>query len=204
MQPKAEFIRDIALWDPVAAYGILTHIPRIPIFMNTRVSFTSFVVDGVPISAALDQTVSSRIWIQDIRFSVRQPNVFAGTSQKTQYDAALKQSPGVDARITVYSGPRYMPAIEYVPLENLADTIIAIYPSGWPLFKQQSIKTEFVLAQAPPAVTPNAPPYNICLTFRGWQFLDHTLDEMDAHCAADLLRKAGFEVPEIPILGSPR
>jgi hypothetical protein len=200
MQPMPAHIRDIALWDPVAAYGILAHIPRIPWYASCKASFLSFVVGGPPIVSPLDTTVTSRVWMQDMRYSVSQPNVFAGTSQKSHYDAALRQAPGVSARIEVYSGPRYLPAINYAPLENLADIIISVFPTGWPLFKQQSIQTEFVLTQAPPSVSPNAPPYDVTLTFRGWQFLDHTLDEMSGADAAALLKQAGFETAAIPVL----
>ena len=176
-------LRDLALYDPVAAYGILAGFQQAPIYLNARASFSDFTINGVPVPATIDTTIASRIWIKDIKYSVRQPNVFAGNIQKTQYDAALRQATGVDVSITVYSGPRYVPAINPTPLENLGATFFDLFPTGWQIWKEQSIKVDFVLAQAPPSISPNGPPYEVAVTFRGWQFLDTRLDGMSPACA---------------------
>jgi hypothetical protein len=137
------------------------------------------------------------VWIQDIRYSVNQPNVFAGNIGKAQYDAALRQSPGVDAKLEVYAGPKYIPALNFTPLENLYDTFIAIFPTGWKLYKQQSVKIELVLTKPPPSISPNGPPYNVCITLRGWQFLDPRLECISCKEAVDALRAAGIFSPQV-------
>jgi hypothetical protein len=195
MQPAAINIRDLAIHDPVAAYGILLQIPRIPMNFNAQAIFSSFAVPQTPITGALDEVVGSRFWVQDVKYSVLQPNVFAGNINKSLYDANLRQAPGVSVRVATYAGPRYLNAPNFTPLENYADTLISLFPTGWPIYKIQSIKVEFSLTQAPPSLSPNAPPYIVTLTYRGWQFLDHTLDECSPDYAANVLRKAGFDVP---------
>lgn len=200
MEPKAQFVQDLAIHDPIAAYGIVLGIPRIPISVNAQAIFSSFAVPQVPVEGDLDTTIAQRTWIDNITYSLQQPNVFSGNIFKTLYDAMLKQQPGLSVRVTVHSGPRYLVSPAFTPLENFAFMFAARWPMGWPLYKQQSIKVEFLLTQPPPSVEPNAPPYNITMTFNGWQFLDYTIDEMSADKAADCLRKMGFWVPDVACL----
>lgn len=197
MEPRALHIQDLAIYDPVAAYGIVLGIPRVPISLNASAIFSSFAVPQIPVEGDLDTTIAQRTWIDNITYSLDQPNCFAGNIFKPLYDAMLKAHPGVSTRVTVQSGPRYLVSPQYTPLENFANMFASRYPSGWPLFKQQSIKVDFLLTTPPPAVSPNGPPYNVTLTFTGWQFLDHTLDELSANKAAECLRLMGFWVPDV-------
>jgi len=194
-QPKTENIPLLALYDPIAAYALSQGIPRIPFVMNCAASFQSFALNQIPIEGDLDTVIPCRTWIQRVDYSLQQPNVFSGNVFKTLYDANLKQAPGVAVRVSVHSGPRYLVAPNFTPLENFTNIIMDTWPAGWTLYKQQSIKAEFILTQAPPATAPNGPPYNVTLTFTGWQFLDPSLDNMDPDDAAQRLRDAGYCVP---------
>jgi len=196
MEPKALNIQELAIYDPVAAYGIVLGIPRIPISMNAAAIFSSFAVPQIPVEGDLDTTIAQRTWIDNISYSLAQPNVFSGNVFKTLYDAMLKAAPGVSVQVAVHSGPRYLVSPQYTPLENFAPLLLQRYPAGWPLFKQQSIKVNFMLTAPPPSVQPNGPPYVVTMTFNGWQFLDHTLDEMSADKAAACLKSMGFFVPD--------
>lgn len=195
MQPQAERIQDMALYDPVAAYGMALGIPRVPISMNCQAVFSSFAVPQPPINGDLDTTIATRTWVDQIAYSLQQPNVFSGNVFKTLYDAMLKQQPGISIQIAVHSGPRYLVSPAYTPIENFAYMFAARWPAGWPLFKQQSIKTSFLLTQPPPSIEPSSPPYSCVLTFSGWQFLDQTLDALSANDAAAQLTKMGFWLP---------
>jgi hypothetical protein len=197
MDLKPDNIPLLALYDPIAAYALSQHIPRIPFVMNCAASFSSFALDQLPIEGDLDTVIPDRTWIARIDYSLAQPNVFSGNVFKTLYDSNLKAAPGVSVRVSVHSGPRYLVAPNFTPLENFANVILDTWPAGWVLYKQQSIKAEFILTQAPPSVSPNAPPYNIVLTFTGWQFLDPSLDNMDPNDAAQRLRDAGYCVPTV-------
>ncbi len=196
MEPKALNIQELAIYDPVAAYGIVLGIPRIPISMNAAGIFSSFAVPQIPVEGDLDTTIAQRTWIDNITYSLQQPNVFAGNIFKTLYDTMLKQAPGISCQIQVQSGPRYLVSPQFTPLENVAPLLQQHYPAGWPLFKQQSIEVNFMLTAPPPAVNPNGPPYIVTMTFNGWQFLDHTLDELSASKAAECLKAMGFFVPD--------
>lgn len=191
-------VADIAVYDPIVALGLLLHIPRIPISMNCVASFSSFDTGQLPIEGDLDTTITQRTWIDNIAYSLQLPNVFAGNIFKPQYDAYLKQQPGISVKVIVQSGPRYLVSPAYTPLENFSNLFAMRWAQGWPLFKQQSIQTFFQLTQAPPSTSPNAPPYNVTLTFNGWQFLDHTLDEVSPDDAAKRLRSMGMCVPDVP------
>lgn len=168
--------------------------------MNAQAIFSSFAVPQIPVEGDLDTTVSQRTWIDNITYSLQQPNVFSGNILKTLYDASLKQAPGISTRVTVHSGPRYLVSPSFTPLENFAFMFAARWPAGWPLYKQQSIKVEFALTQPPPSVQPNAPPYIATMTFNGWQFLDFTIDDLCVEKAVDCLRKMGFWIPDVACL----
>ncbi|HXW33627.1 MAG TPA: hypothetical protein VEJ87_03545 [Acidimicrobiales bacterium] len=197
MEPKPSCIQDLAIADPIAAYGIILGVPRIPISINASGSFSSASLDQLPIDAALDTTIAQRTWIDNMQYSVQQPNCFAGSIFKTLYDACLRQVPSIGVRCTVQSGPRYLVSPNFTPLENFVNLMASRYVSGWPLYKQQSIEVEFILLQAPPfAVGDNASPYNVTLTFNGWQFLDHSVDEISVDSAAEALRGMGLWVPQ--------
>lgn len=195
MEPRAELLRDLALFDPVAAYGIFLGIPRVPISMNATAIFSSFQL-GQIVEGDLDTTIAQRTWIDNIAYSIQVPNMFSGNVFKTQYDAYLKLAPGLSVRLTVHSGPKYLVSPQFTPLENFANLIgAARWTMGWPLYKQQSIKVEYLLTQAPSGPEPNGPPLSVTTSFNGWQFLDYTIDEIDPRVAADNLRKAGFDIP---------
>ena len=196
MQPIAENIPLLACYDPVAAYGIAMQVPRVPFFMNATGTFNSFALNQIPIEGDLDTTISSRVWISKINYSLQQPNVFNGQILKTLYDAMLKAQPGISVRVTVQSGPKYLVCPEFTPLENFTNSLDERWPAGWPIFKQQSIRVEYELTQAPPSTTPNGPPYTVTTTFMGWQFVDWTIDEMDPDWAAARLREMGFKLPD--------
>lgn len=195
MEPKPQYLQDLAVLDPIAAYGILLGVPRIPISINASGAFSSFAV-GQTIQAGLDTTIAQRTWISNVQYSLQQPNVFNGSVFKTAYDANLKQCPGIGIRLTVHSGPKYLVSPKFTPIENFAQQFVTDWPAGWPLFKQQNIEVEFLLTQAPPSNGQNAPPYNVTLTFNGWSFLDHTVDEIAVDIAASKLRSLGFWIPE--------
>jgi hypothetical protein len=197
MEPRPKFIQDLALTDPVAAYGMTLGIPQIPISMNCVAVFSSFSLSQPPIEGDLDTTIAQRTWIDNLSFSLLLPQEFSGNVFKPLYDASLKSQPGVSVRVSVHSGPRYLVSPQYTPLENFVNNYCASrWSAGWPLYKQQSIKTEFILTQAPPSTSPNGPPYTVTLTFNGWQFLDHTLDDMTGTEAANRLRAMGFWIPD--------
>jgi hypothetical protein len=195
VEPKPQYIQDLAIMDPIAAYGIVLGIPRIPIAFNASGSFSSFALGQAPIESGLDTTIAQRTWIDNIQYDLQQPNVFQGQVFKTLYDAMLRQAPGISLRVTVHSGPRYLVSPQFTPLNNFVNLMASRWPAGWPLFKQQNLEIEFLLTQAPPTSGGNGPPYNVTLTLNGWQFLDHTADEISVDVAACKLRELGFWVP---------
>jgi len=196
MQPQAERIQDIALYDPIAAYGMALGIPRVPIVMNCVGTFSTFAVPQPPIEGDLDTTIATRTWIDNIQYSILVPNVFSGNIFKTLYDAMLKVQPGISVQVAVQSGPRYIVSVNFTPLEGLASMLASRWPAGWPLYKQQSIATKFMLTQPQPSTGANGPPMTVTLTFAGWQFLDQTLDAITANQAAAELKKMGFCVTD--------
>jgi hypothetical protein len=196
-QPRPVDIERLAMVDPIAAYGIVLGIPQIPLSMNCSASFSSFALDQQPVEGDLDTPIAQRTWVDNIQFSLQLPNVFANDVFQSQYVAMLKQSPGISIQMIVQGGPRYLVSPEFTPLENFVNVLNGTrWTSGWPLFKQQSVQVFFQLTQAPSGLSPNAPPYNVTLTFNCWQFLDHTVDEVSVDVAARKLRDLGFFVPK--------
>lgn len=198
MQPQASNIRDIAIYDPVTAYGLLLGIPRVPYIFNVRGTFSSFTIPANPVIGDLniDGTIAQRTWIEKIDYSLLVPNAFAGNVFKTLWDSQLKQQPGINVKLSIRSGPRYVVSPQFTPLENLAQLWAVRWPAGWPLYKQQSVQAEFQLTQPPGGTT--TPPYTVVLTFSGWQFLDYTVDEITPETARVRLKEAGIWVPNDP------
>jgi len=196
MQPEAIDLEKLAIYDPIAAYGILLGIPRVPLLMNASVSFTTFATDGVPLDAALDTTLSYRTWIDNITYSILPVGQFPGNVFQPQYAGYLRMATGVSVRAEVLSGPKYIISQQFTPLENYVNVMASRYPAGWPLYKQQQINHEFILTAVPGGSTTNLTAYDVTLTYAAWQFLDPTLDDMDASRARHCLRKSGINVPE--------
>jgi hypothetical protein len=196
MQPEAFDLTKLALYDPIAAYGILLGIPRVPIIMNSSVSFTTFTTEQIPIEAALDTTLAYRTWIDTVTYSVNPQGQFQGNVFQTTYAGYLRFATGISVRAEVLAGPKYIISQQFTPLENYCFQFAARYPAGWPLFKQQQINHEFMLTAVPGGSTTNLTSYDVTLTYAGWQFLDPSLDEMDASEARECLRNSGINVPE--------
>jgi len=194
-QPAYADLQNMAIVDPIAAYGIMLGVPRIPISFNAAGTFSSFALDQVPIEADLDTTIAQRTWIDNLSYSLQLPNCFVGDIFQTQYLYYLKFSTGVNVQVIVQGGPRYLVSPNFTPLENFVNVMSSRWSAGWPLYKQQSIQVFMELVVAPPSVSPNGPPYNVTLTFNGWQFLDHTVDEISVDVAAKKLREMGFCLP---------
>lgn len=195
MEPRPINLRLLAMTDPVAALGILLGLDRLPFSMSMSGSFSTLAVGiGVPVVASLDEgSLSQRTWIENINYSLQVPNVFTNQIFKTQSDAALKLSPGIDVQLAVYGDPHYPISQGYVPLENLTNLIRSDrWPAGWPLYKQQVIQGLFQLTQAPGGAPSNQGPYNFKLTFNGWTFENRSVDNIDPSVAADKLREAGL------------
>jgi hypothetical protein len=197
MEPKAQWIEEIAMLDPIAAYGLVMGVPRIPISINASGSFSSFALNQIPIQAGLDTTIAQRTWIDNITFDISLPNVFQGQILVSEFMAYLRQNPGIGVRLTVHSGPRYLVSPQFTPLNNFVNILASRWQRGWPLFKQQNIEVEFELVAGIVSGLgeENGPPYNVVLTFNGWQFLDHTVDEISVDTAARKLREMGFWLP---------
>src|SRR5438093_971970 len=74
----------------------------------------------------------------------------------------------------------------------VVDMFAATWPEGWLLYKQSNVKVAAILLQTPVSV-----PFNVTITFLGWQFLAKEIDDLsDADCR-DRLRLLGFEVPDL-------
>lgn len=197
MEPTPTNLERLALYDPVAAYGILLGIKRVPISLPVRATFSSFALPQAPVVGDLSVTIAQRTWIQKINYSLSQPNEFSGNVFKTLFDAMLKAHPGISAQIAIMSGPRYLTSPAFVALENIADMLDPSWPAGWALDKQQSIQVTFQLTDAPSTTAPNGPPYTVELCFTGWQFLDHTVENVSIEEAREALNAVGICSPMV-------
>jgi hypothetical protein len=165
--PSSAGILDMAYWNPRAALGIILGIPRVPIVMNAVGVFNNPAVQQVDVIGALDTTVTQETWIQRINYSIIQPNSFAGNIFKSMSDFFFKFGSGINVQAEINSGPRYVTNIEPTPIEDFADLLAQNWPSGWPLFCEQSLKVYFSLSQPLPSV-----PVTVTLSLLGWQFID--------------------------------
>jgi hypothetical protein len=193
--PSAAGILDMAFWNPRAALGIIMGIPRVPITMNAVGVFNNPATGQVAVIGALDTTITQETWIQRINYSIIQPNSFQGNIFKAQSDFYFKFVSGINVQCEINSGPRYVTNIEPTPIENFADLLACNWPSGWPLFCEQSLRVFFSLSQPLPSV-----PATVTLSLLGWQFLDRCIERISDEYARCQLRKLGINSPSLDTL----
>jgi hypothetical protein len=191
MQPYGRLsLAELAVMDPVAAYGRLLGITTKPVTMNAIASFSSLAIGQLPVRVPLDQTITKRTWVDNLAFEIQLPNAFVGNIFLPQALATMKASPGISVRTTVMSGPRYLVSDTFTPIENYVNLINSDWTTGWQIYKFQQVQTEFMLTAIPFNDSSNTPPYNVTLTYNGWQFDDGTCDEISCDEAISELIKA--------------
>lgn len=195
-QPSPAFVRDLALENPRAAYGIVVGVPRVPFVGNLVAAFQSAATFAVPVIADLDTTIVQDTWIHRINYGIIQPNSpYVGSPFDSVSQANFKYVPGMSTRIMVQSGPRYFLNQQFCPVENIADLLAVGWPAGWPLFKYQSVQADVILTNAPPSI-----PIILTITLLGYQFLDKSLDDISDEEARRRLKVMGFDVPDVSML----
>ena len=200
MQPKTYDVRALALWAPKIAYGMVVGVPRVPFVADIPIQFSSSTVNAPPVVQNFQNNLTQDTVIERVAYNLFQPNSFPGSPFQSTYFNQLKQSgqTGVGVQMAVYGGPKYNANDTFTDLGNLADVFAVTWPEGWWLQKQSNVKISAILTQTPVSV-----PFNVIITFLGWQFLSKELDDMSDQEARDRLRKLSIETPDINILLKP-
>jgi hypothetical protein len=190
-------IADLILTAPRIAYGMIIGARRAPYTIDLPIQFSSSAVNAPPVVQSFQNNVSLDTIIERVSYNIFQPNTFPGNPFQSLYFNQLKQSgqTGVGIQMDVYGGPRYSVNLTYTDLGSLFDVLAVTWPNGWILPKQSNVKVSAILLQTPVSV-----PYNIVLTFMGWQQVDDSLDGMSDDDARARLHKLGFNVPDPKVL----
>lgn len=191
-QPKTQNVRDLAIWAPKLALGMVLGVPRVPFVVDLPIQFSSSDVNAPPIVTNFDNNLTQDTLIERISFSLFQPNSFPGSPLQPLFFSQLKAMTGVGIQMQVYGGPKYAVNDGFTELANFADILAVTWPQGWPLFKQSNVKVTATLLQTPTSV-----PYDVKLTFLGWQLLEKGIDDLSDTEAREKLRKLGFETPDV-------
>jgi hypothetical protein len=197
MLPRDYDITNLALYAPRVAYAMVAGVPRVPFVVDIPIVFSSSTVNAPPIVQSFQNNLTQDTLVERVSFNLFQQNTFPGSPFQSLYFNQLKQSgqTGVGVQMDVFGGPKYAINDAFTDLGNLVDVLAVTWPNGWPLYKQSNVKISAILLQTPVSV-----PYNVTLTFLGWQFLDKTIDDMSENDARDRLRKLGFKVPDLQSL----
>lgn len=200
MAPHDESVRNLALYAPKLALGMVLGVPRVPFVDDIPIQFSASTVNAPPVVQNFQNNLTQDTIIERIAFNLFQQNSFPGSPFQSLYFNQLKQSgqTGVGVQLQVFGGPKYIVSNSFVDLGNLADVLAVAWPSGWPLAKQSNVKVSAILTQTPVSV-----PFNISLTFLGWQLLDKTLEDLSDAEARARLRKLGIDSPDLDILLKP-
>ena len=193
-------IRNLALYAPKFAYGLVVGVPRVPFVVDISIQFSSSVVNAPPVVQSFDNNLTQDTLITRVSYNLFQQNTFPGSPFQSLYFNQLKQSgqTGVGIQLDVYGGPKYSINDDFTDLGNLYDVLASTWPEGWPLAKQSNVKVSAILTQTPVSV-----PYNVTLTFLGMQLLDKGIADLsDAECR-ERLRKIGIQSPDLGILLEP-
>ena len=191
-QPKNQNIRDLAIWAPKLALGMVLGVPRVPFVVDIPIQFSSSTVDAPPVVKSFDNNLTQDTLVERISFSLFQQNSFPGSPLQPFFFSQLKMSTGVGIQCQVFGGPKYAVNDGFTELANFADILATTWPQGWPLFKQSNVKISAVLTQTPTSV-----PYSVTLTFLGWQLLEKSVDDLSDDEVRQRLRKLGFETPDV-------
>jgi hypothetical protein len=197
-QPKDQDIRNLALYAPRIAYGLIAGVPRVPFVDDIPLQFSSSTVNAPPLDDSFQNNLTQDTIIEKIAFTLFQQNSFPGSPFQSLYFSQLKGQTGVGIQLQVFGGPKYAVTDTFVDLANLADVLAITWPEGWPLAKQSNVKIEAILQQTPVSV-----PFDVNLTFLGWQFLDKALDDMSDAEARRRLKKLGIDTPDLTTLLQP-
>jgi hypothetical protein len=170
---------------------------RAPYTIDIPLQFSSSTVNAPPVVASFQNNVSLDTVVERVAYNIFQPNTFPGNPFQSLYFNQLKQSgqTGVGIQMDVYGGPRYSVNLDFTDLGNLFDVLAMTWPNGWILPKQSNVKVSAILLQTPVSV-----PYNVTLTFQGWQQVDDSLDGLSDDDARARLRLLGFQVPDPKVL----
>jgi hypothetical protein len=197
MQPKTYNIVDLAKWAPKIAYGMAVGVPRVPTVLDIPIQFSSSTVNAPPVVGSFENNTAQDTWIERVSYSLFQQNSFPGSPFQSTYFNQLKQSgnTGVGIRMDVYGAPKYAINDTFTDLGNLADVFAVTWPEGWLLHKQENVKISAILTQTPVSV-----PFNVNITFLGWQFNSKDLDDLSDQDCRTRLKLLGFEVPDLTVL----
>jgi len=194
-QPKDQDIRNLALYAPRLAYAKIIGVPLVPFVDDIPLQFSSSTVNAPPLVDSFQNNLTQDTVIEKIAYTLFQPNSFSGSPFQSLYFSQLKGQTGVGVQLQVFGGPKYAVTDTFVDLANLADVMAITWPEGWPLAKQSNVKIEAILQQTPVSV-----PFDINITFLGWQILEKTIDSMSDDDARARLRKMGIETPDLQSL----
>lgn len=197
---QMQSVKDLALWAPKLAYGMIVGVPRVPFVVDIPIQFSSSTVNAPPVVQNFQNNLTQDTVIERVSYNLFQQNSFPGSPLQSLYFAMLKQSgqTGVGVQLAVFGGPKYQISDSFTDLGNLSDVFAVTWPSGWPLLKQSNVKISAILTQTPVSV-----PYNILITFLGWQLLDKTIEDLSDQEARARLRKLGIESPDLAVLQNP-
>ena len=170
---------------------------RAPYVIDIPIQFSSSAVNAPPVVASFQNNVSLDTVIERVAYNIFQPNTFPGNPFQSLYFNQMKQSgqTGVGIQMDVYGGPRYSLNLTYTDLGSLFDVLAITWPNGWILPLQSNVKVSAILLQTPVSV-----PYQITLSFLGYQQVDDSLSGLSDDDARDRLRKLGFTVPDPKVL----
>ncbi len=200
MAPHDETVRNLALYAPKLAYGMVVGVPRVPFVVDIPIQFSSSTVNAPPVVQSFDNNLTQDTMIERVSYNLFQQNSFPGSPFQSLYFNQLKQSgqTGVGVQVQVFGSPKYVISDNFTDLGNLADVFSATWPNGWLLLKQNNVKISAILTQTPVSV-----PFNILVTFLGWQLLEKSVEDLSDSEARARLRKLGIESPDLAILINP-
>lgn len=197
---QVQNVKDLAIWMPKLAYGMIVGVPRVPFIADIPIQFSASTVNAPPVVQNFQNNLTQDTIIERVSYNLWQQNSFPGSPFQSLYVNQLKQSgaTGVGVKMAVFGGPKYEISDSFVDLGNLVDVFAVTWPSGWPLFKQSNVKVSAILTQTPVSV-----PFNVIITFCGWTLLEKSVDDLSDQEARARLRKLGIESPDLAILLNP-
>jgi hypothetical protein len=197
---QQQSVKDLALWMPKLAYGMIVGVPRVPFIADIPIQFSASTVNAPPVVQNFSNNLTEDTLIERVSYNLAQQNSFPGSPFQSLYFNQKKQSgqTGVGVKIAVFGGPKYEINSPFTDLGNLVDVLAVTWPSGWPLAKQSNVRVEAILTETPVSV-----PFNVTISFLGWQLLDKTINSLSDQEARARLRKLGIESPDLAILLNP-
>ena len=190
---SVEMVRSIAMLNPRLAYMLVRGHQLVPRAYNISVTFEDTAAQQ-QLRGRLSENMYQDGWIKDLRYTIRRPDMFAGSIFKSQSDYYNCLEPYIDVYIAIDGQDKYLITNNFTPLESVAKHAngpagVNVLGNAWVVARDQNIFVDF---QTQRDLDPDEVPYRVTLTIHMLELSGCDLRAVNYTEALCALRKMGM------------